>query len=296
MNKRALFAAIGCYLIWGLMPLYWALLGELDALFVLAARIFFAAVFTCLILLGQKRLRELPALLRDKPKMKFLAPAALVITLNWGLYIWAMANNHVMDASLGYYMNPLAVFLCGMIVFKEKCGKLELVSLLLAAAGVLLSAIQYGAFPFMALTLAITFALYGTLKKKAQVGGILSVCAETLITAPLALLFLLFAPISQAVYPSLTLSTTLLVIGTGIASALPLMLYGYGVTRLPFITMGFLQYISPTGMLITGLILGEPFSAGQAVSFGFIWAGLILFTVSMVQKEKKRKLAEVEGL
>ena len=291
-NRKGLLMVLAGYVIWGILPLYWHMLSGINPIVILCCRIVMSAVCTTLLLFATRRLGELWDVMRNKQLMKFLIPAALIVTVNWGVYIWAVSAGHVTDSSLGYYMNPLVVFLFGTLIFKERCGKVELFALLLAATGVLLTTLQYGAFPFIAITLAVSFSLYGMFKKFAHVDGTLSIAVETIILSPAALLFLILAPQSHAALQSATPLQFILLVLAGIVTAAPLIMYTQGVNGLPFITMGFLQYICPTLMLILGvLIMGEPFTTAQAVSFAFIWAGLILFSVGMVRREKKQAAA-----
>ncbi len=287
MKKKSLLLVLAGYVLWGVLPLYWGVLTGLDSFVILACRFVMSAVSTLVLLAATHRLPALFQVLRDRQAMKFLVPAALTITVNWGLFIWAVGQGRVMDASLGYYMNPLMVFLFGILVFKERCGKLELFALLLAVAGVVLSTLQYGAFPYIALALATSFSVYGTLKKFAHVDGLVSVAAETLLLTPVMLLFLLFAPQSHATFAAATPLQLIFLAGAGIVTATPMVLYSGGVNDLPFTTMGFLQYICPTLMLIIGVtLMGETFSAAKAVSFAFIGAGLILFTIGLYRRER----------
>lgn len=290
-NKKGLLMVLAGYIIWGVLPLYWHMLSGINAIVILCCRIVMSALSATLLLLATGRLKELWAVMRNKQLMKFLVPAALFVTINWGVYIWAVGAGHVTDSSLGYYMNPLVVFLFGTLIFKERCGKMELVALALAAVGVLLTTLQYGAFPYIAITLAVTFAIYGMFKKFAHVDGTVSIAAETVILSPFALLFLLLAPQSHTSFAVATPLQFVLLLLAGIVTAAPLIMYTQGVNGLPFITMGFLQYICPTLMLILGVIvMGEPFHVAQAVSFAFIWAGLILFSVGMIRREKRQAL------
>ncbi len=292
-NRKSLLMVLAGYVIWGVLPLYWHVLSGIDPIVILCCRIIMSAISATLLLLATGRLGELWAVMRNKNVMKFLIPAALVITINWGVYIWAVSAGHVTDSSLGYYMNPLVVFLFGTLVFKERCGKMELIALLLAAAGVLLTTLQYGAFPYIAITLALSFALYGMLKKVAHVDGTVSIAVETIILAPAALLFLILSPQTHAALQAATPLQFVFLLLAGIVTAAPLIMYTQGVNGLPFITMGFLQYICPTLMLILGVvIMGEPFTLAQGVSFAFIWAGLILFSIGMVRREKKQAALE----
>lgn len=294
MNKKSLLLVLAGYVLWGVLPLYWGLLSNLNSMVILANRVLWSAVWTGLLLVVLKKTPEIKTVFKDKKVMKYLIPASIVITCNWGLYIWAVTSGKVMDASLGYYMNPLAVFLCGIFVFREKCNKLELAALLLALVGVVLSTVQYGEFPFTAIGLAVLFAAYGVLKKFAHVDSVTGVFVETVLMVPFAIAFLLFAPVSVSAFSQATVGEYLLLAGAGIATALPMVLYSQGVNDLPFSTMGFLQYVSPTLMLLIGILQGEAFTGAQAISFGFIWAGLVLYTIGMVRREKARQLVPQE--
>lgn len=295
MNRKGLAPGIASYTLWGLLPVYWALLGKLDSMFILANRILFSSIFTLILLAVNRKIPELRTVLHDKKLMKLLIPAAVCITLQWGVYIFAVNNGHIMQASLGYYMNPLISFLLGVLLFREHSGKPEVAAILLAAAGVLIVTVQSGSFPYIPIILAVFFAAYGCLKKIAKVDSLTGIAVETLSMAPIALLYLAISPQSHAAYSMLNIWDMLLLAGSGVVTAIPLILYARGVNELPFITMGFLQYICPTLMLIIGIIRGEPFTALQAVSFGFIWAGILIFSISTVLRHKKETgLAEGE--
>ncbi len=287
MNRKSLLLVLTGYVMWGILPLYWHQLANVSPLFVLANRIIWSAGFTVLVLAATKRLKELKAMLLNKRVMKLLIPATICITLNWGIFIWAVGQNRVIESSLGYYMNPLMVFFLGTLVFKERCGKLELLALLCAATGVVYSTVQYGEFPFISVLLAALFAVYGMFKKMAGVDGFVSVAAETVCLTPFALLFLLVWPGTSPALNSVTTLEAVFLVLAGAMTAIPLILYSQGVNNIPFLTMGFLQYISPTLMLFLGvLIMGEEFSVSKAVSFSFIGVGLILYTIGMVRRER----------
>ena len=291
MNKKSLFLVFFAFALWGVLPLYWDIFHGVNAIFILACRIFFATITTLIVLAVKKRLPEVSATLRDKSKMKFLVPSAIVITINWGLYIWAIIAGHVLDASLGYYMNPLVVFAIGIALFHETSSVLDWVSLALATVGVLIATIAYGAFPWIAIVLALSFGLYGTFKKLAGVGGITSIAVETIMITPFALAFLLLSPASSASIAQLTPLTTTLLLLTGIVTASPLILFTYGVNRLPLSTVGFLQYSSPTlQMLIGVLVFHEVLTQDRIIAFAFIAAALVLYTIGMVQRAKKARL------
>lgn len=293
MKERnvGLLSTLACYILWGLLPLYWHILEDLDSVFILCNRIIWSAVFTIAILLITKKFSEVKAVFRDKKKMRFMIPAAITITINWGVYIWAVNAGHLLDSSLGYYMNPLVVFAIGIALFHETSSVLDWVSLALATVGVLIATIAYGAFPWIAIVLALSFGLYGTFKKLAGVGGITSIAVETIMITPFALAFLLLSPASSASIAQLTPLTTTLLLLTGIVTASPLILFTYGVNRLPLSTVGFLQYSSPTlQMLIGVLVFHEVLTQDRIIAFAFIAAALVLYTIGMVQRAKKARL------
>lgn len=286
-----LFSTIACYILWGVLPLYWHALEDLNPVFILSNRIIWSAVFTVSILLITRKFGEVKAVLRDKQKMRFVVPAAMAITINWGVYIWAVNSGHILDSSIGYYMNPLMVFAIGIVIFREKSGLIEWIALGLATVGVLIATIAYGAFPWVAIVLATSFGMYGTLKKLAGVGGITSIAVETILLAPFALLFVAFAPASHNSIAALTPLTTTLLLLTGIVTASPLILFTFGVNRLPLSTVGFLQYMSPTLQLLIGvLVFNEVITQDRIIAFVFIAVALVLYTVGMVRRSKKARL------
>ena len=286
-----LLSTLACYILWGVLPLYWHALDQLNPVFILCNRIVWSAVFTVSILLITKKFSEVKAVLRDKIKMRFVVPAALAITINWGVYIWAVNSGHILDSSIGYYMNPLMVFAIGIVIFKEKSGVMDWIALGLATIGVLIATIAYGAFPWVAIVLASSFGLYGTLKKLSGVGGITSIAVETLLLAPFALLFLAISPASYASIAVLTPLTTTLLVLTGIVTASPLILFTFGVNRLPLSTVGFLQYLSPTLQLLIGvLVFKEVLTQDRIIAFAFIAVALVLYTIGMVQRSRKARL------
>ena len=289
-RKIGIICTASCYAMWGLLPLYWHMLDGVDAAVILANRIVWSAVFTIALLFALKRFGDVKAVLRDRSKMRFVIPAAVMITINWGLYIWAVNAGHLLDASLGYYLNPLMVFAVGMLLFREKCGALDWIALALATVGVLVSTLAYGAFPWVALSLALSFGLYGTLKKLAGINGLTSIAVETILVAPFALAFLIFSPASHAAFAALTLKTGLLLLFTGVVTATPMILFTHGVNRLPFTTVGFLQYISPTLQLIIGtLIFHEALTRDRIVALVFFGAALILYSIGMARRAKAEK-------
>ena len=285
INKNSLAITLSCYILWGLLPAYWNLLSGVDPLLILCFRIVFAFIFMICFLSASGRFQAFRDTITNKTTMRYLVPAALLITFNWGLYIWAVNNGRVLDGSLGYYMNPLIAFLLGVIIFREKYLKLQLVAVALAFTGVIISLIAFGSFPIIAVSLALSFAVYGVLKKKAGADPAASIAVESLVVAPFALLFpFIFLNDSFAAVGIVEL---LLLMGGGILTAIPLFLYARAINDVPFIIVGFFQYISPSLALTYGLLMGETPSGAQIVSFIFIGLGLIVFSIALLRKIKK---------
>ena len=282
MTKKDLAALLGCYILWGFQPLYWNLVDEVEPLTILAVRIILAAVFCALLLLMQGRLGELWCVLRDRSVMKYLLPAVVFLLLDWSVFIIVVNSGHILDASLGYYINPLILFLAGVLVYREHCGKLQLLALGFAATGVIISTAAFGSFPWISLIIALNWAVYAIIKKNVQLDGVLSIAAETaLLTVP-ALLFLIF--FRRPELAAVSTRSGLILLGSGVITALPMFLYSGCVRRLPLILMCFAQYLSPTFNLICGLITGESFGDSQLVSFGFFIAAIIIFTINEIRE------------
>jgi len=290
MNKKSLLFAILSYTVWGLLPLYWQLFNRLDPFFVLANRIVWSVVFCGIILAARGRLKELWTALRDRNLMKYMLPASFLIAVNWGTYIWAVTAGYVLDASLGYYLNPLLVLLCSVVFFRERCTRLELIAFGFALAGVLYSTVQYGAVPWAALTMATTFALYGSCKKAVHMEPVLGIALETLITMPIAIGYIIWLAVAGTpVYAQIPGELPLLVLA-GVVTAVPLILYARGVNSLSFLTMGFLQYISPTLMLLSGLLfMGQSLDMTRLVTLILILIGLAVYSYEMVRKGREEK-------
>lgn len=295
VNRKNVLLVLACYVMWGLQPLYWDLLAGFDSLFILANRILWSVVFCVSVLAVRGELGKLKAVFADKKTMRFLAPAALFLLLDWGLFIWAVQSGHVLDTSMGYYMGPLVVFSLSLFLFHERCNKWQIVAILFAVAGVLVSVFQFGRFPGMAIALCLAFAIYGALKKFAQVEPLVSIAAETLMMAPFALVFLLFFRMGDNGVGGVDLHAFLLLAASGAVTAMPMILYSLGVIHLPFYVLGFFQYISPSISLLCGLAMGETLSRDKLITFLFIWTGLTIFSLSTLKKAKAKEGTQEEA-
>ncbi|MGD6849335.1 EamA family transporter RarD [Rossellomorea aquimaris] len=283
------------YFLWGILPIYWKWLNHVSAYEILANRIFWSFWFMLLFLFVSKRWKDLSLYLKTsltKKKQLFaLLLASLLISTNWFIYIWAVNSNQMVEASLGYYINPLVSVLLGVFILKESLSKAQMVSFGLAAIGVLILTISYGDFPWIAIGLAFSFGLYGLAKKLIQVESSIGLTLETLTIAPVSLLYLgyMYNEGSMSLF-HVSLGTDLLLMGAGAVTAIPLLFFSKGAQQIPLYMVGFLQYIAPTLTLILGIwVYNETFSFTHLISFMFIWLALTIFTASRVQYARKRR-------
>ncbi len=279
-------AALSTYLIWGVLPLYWNLLARAEANEILAHRIIWSFVFMVVVLMVTKRWQSFKedcrALWQDKKRGAILLLAAFTISLNWLTYIWAVNHGHVIDTSIGYYINPLMSVLFGIVFFRERISGLKKISLLLAAIGIVLMTYQLGKLPWVAVVLAVSFSVYGALKKQLHLNPFSSITLETLLMMPFAVPYIGILMMSPANHFSLaTPDLALYLMGTGVVTAVPLVLFSYGANLLPLNVLGFFQYISPTiGLLLGIFFFHETFGMAQISALGFVWAAIVLFTVA----------------
>ena len=280
---------VAAYTLWGFLPLYWKMLDRIPAMEILAHRISWSFVFVMGILVFQGKLGEYRLVFQNRSNLVRILWATSLITVNWGLYIWSITSGHVVEASMGYYMNPLIVVLLGVIVLKEKLNRWQVVSLVLAALGVAIITIQHGRMPWIALILAVSFALYGLMKKMIPVGSTTGLAVETTLLMPLTLTYIFLKQINGiGALGKLSLGTTLILIGSGVATALPLLWFAKGARRVPLSTMGFLQYIAPSISLMLGIfVFKEQFTTVHLLSFGSIWSGLLIYSISQVRQMRR---------
>ncbi|WP_438764853.1 EamA family transporter RarD [Kushneria sp. TE3] len=294
MDKRehsaGLLAALGCFSMWGVMPIYFHLIGpSVSPWEILTQRMVWAAVLLTLFVLITRRHERVMAIVRQPRLLLALTASALLISCNWGLFIWAVSSHHVLQASLGYYINPLLNVVLGLIFFRERLRPLQMVAVLLAAAGVMIMVVGFGRVPWVSLMLAGTFGIYGLIRKRIAVDSITGLYIETMLLLPFALLWLggLYFQ-QQAVFLQGSVRTDVLLIGCGLITVLPLVLFTMGARRLKLGTLGLMQYLTPTLHLLTGVFLfGEPFNQASLVTFGCIWAGLVLYTVDTLRAQRQ---------
>ncbi|WP_347862114.1 EamA family transporter RarD [Salimicrobium sp. PL1-032A] len=294
-EKKGVLVTISAYILWGVLPIYWKTLDHIPAFEVLAYRIVWALVFMIAIIVMLRKQKDFLLSIRElwhnKKALIGITLAAFAISANWFLFIWAVNSGHVIQASLGYYINPLISIMLGMLVMKETFTKPQWLSFLLAGIGVGYMTVNAGAFPWISIALASSFAVYGLLKKQAAIPAIFGLTVETMIVTPLALLYLIPAAGAPGDGTWIHLNT-LLILSTGAVTAIPLLLFTSGTKRIPLSMIGFLQYIAPTLMLLLGVFLyGEPFTHVHLIAFSFIWIGLFLYTSERFKQMKHLKKA-----
>ncbi|MFC7370637.1 EamA family transporter RarD [Fictibacillus iocasae] len=296
-NKRSqsgiLYAAFA-YIIWGFLPLYWKPLHHVGSGEILAHRILWSFVFMLAViaLTGRWKIFRsgMKQLMANRRSFLSVMAASLLISANWLIYIWAVNTDHVVQASLGYYINPLVSVILGVIVLKETLDRWQKLSFILAGAAVLFMTQQIGSFPLVALSLAVSFGVYGLAKKMADFDSVLGLAYETMLVAPFALFYIFYLGASgHAEIGSSTVSFFLL-IGAGVVTAVPLLCFAQAAKRISLTMIGFMQYIAPTLMLILGVLLyDEPFTQTHAVAFALIWTALLIFSASRIHQHARLK-------
>ncbi|MBK3518638.1 EamA family transporter RarD [Carboxylicivirga marina] len=278
------------FLTWGLFPIYWKMLSHIDAMEVLAHRIFWSLIFVLLLLFWKKKLHLTP-IFKNKKALSTLIITGILIGANWGIFIYAVNAGHIIEASLGYYITPLLNVGLGMLFLNERLNKVQFVALILAAAAVLYLTIDFGRFPWISILLASSFAIYGLLKKLSGVEALPSLAIETLVLAPLALAFIIYK-MAQGTGALFAENRTIdfLLIMAGVVTTMPLYWFGIGAKRISLTSVGFMQYIGPTIMLFLGIFMyHEGFPQEKQIAFAAIWVALALYSYSVVTGYRRRK-------
>jgi len=289
LYKSGLVYALISYGIWGVFPLYWKMLLHVPAQQILAHRIVWSMVFLFLMLIW-RRDRIFIQYLSSPKILGTLVLSGAFIGINWFTYIYAVNSNHIVEASLGYYINPMVNVLLGVVFMKERLSRMQLIAVAFAFAGVAYLTFHYGRIPIISLILAFSFGIYGLIRKKANLQSMPGLMVETLLLAPVALWYLWHVNTlgTGAFGHDSNLSDILLILG-GPVTALPLFWFGIAATRIPLSTLGFIQYLSPTIQLLIGIfVFSEPFDSAYMISFGLVWIGLGIYTYSVILAIKRR--------
>jgi chloramphenicol-sensitive protein RarD len=288
--KRGVWYAVGAYLLWGIFPIYIKWLQEVPPVEILAHRVLWSLIFVTALLTLQHHwtwLRSVAA----RPAMigRFVATAT-VVSVNWGVYIWAITSNRVVDASLGYFINPLVNVLLGALVLRERLRPVQWAAVAVAALGVVWLTVLGGTLPWIGLTLAVSFGTYGLLRKTASLGALEGLTLETALLFPLACGYLLWlAAHQQNTFIEASATMRWLLVAAGPVTAVPLLLFAAGARRIPLSLLGLLQYIGPTIQLLLGIWLyHEPFAAAKAAGYALIWAALALYSAEMLWRSWRR--------
>lgn len=289
-NYRAgILYGLGAYLLWGVLPIYWKLLQHVEAMEILASRFLWSVVFVCFLLLVTGKLQtfvqETKAIFSTSKTACCMVLAAIMISFNWGIFIWAVEAGRIVETSMGYYINPLVNVLFGVVFLRERLDKLQIAAVVCAVLGIGVIIVQNGGLPWVAMGLSVTFALYSLLKKIIIAQPLTSIMLETLLISPLAAGYLYYLSTQGGnVYQVCDTRTLLLLAGAGVVTATPLLLFTACARKLPLKLVGFLQYISPSITLMLGVfVYGEPFTSTIATAFGCIWLGLVLFIWSQIR-------------
>ena len=276
------------YIIWGAVILYWPYLAPAKPLEILAHRILWSLLFVAAILIYQKRIVSLKVVMNNARQMKLLAVASVLIGVNWGLFIWASMNGHVLDSSLGYYITPLLNVALGVFFFKEKLRPMQWLAIGIAGFAVLFITLAMGVVPWVALSLSTSFTMYGYVKKLANVQALESLMIETLILTPVAIGYLIWLQFNGGnTFLEYGLDHTLWMASAGIFTAIPLLAFGVAITRLPLTTLGMLQYIGPTIQFFVGVwMTQEAMPQVRWIGFVITWVALVILTVDALRNRR----------
>lgn len=277
-QRAGLLAGVVAYLMWGVFPVYFKITGEIPPLEILSHRVVWAIPFAAFIILLRKQWPQVRQAIANKKTLGALILSALFIAFNWGLYIWAVQENQILQASLGYYINPLIFVLVGVVSFGEKLRRLQLIAVALATIGVIILTIYGGQFPWIAMSLALSFTAYGVIRKRTEVGSLPGLFIETsvLFLPSLAYLFWLQGKGSLH-FTNVDPDMMALLVLAGPLTVLPLVAFAFAARRLRLSTLGFLQFIGPSLQFLMGVLYGEKLTLGVLLCFGFIWTAAAVF-------------------
>ncbi len=284
-------SAVMAFLIWGLSPVYWKALIGIPALEIIIHRIVWSFLFGIILVILSGRWAEFMAVFRDRRTLAVLFGTSLLMTINWLVYVWAVNNDRMLQASLGYYITPLVNVSLGMIFLKERLRPLQKTAVIIAACAVLYLTFYYGVFPWVSIVLALCFGFYGLLRKVAVAGSLIGLTMETLLMCLPALIYLAF--LERAGHNSFLhqgFKIDLLLIGTGIITGLPLLLFTMGARRITLASLGFIQYIGPTCIFLLGVVVyDEPFLYAQMITFAMIWTALAIYSTDTVRTYRREQ-------
>lgn len=287
--RAGVVAGLVAYILWGVFPVYFKLVASVSPLEVLAHRIVWALAFGALIILARRQWREVWRALTHPGMLRWLGLSALMITINWLTYIWAIQNERIFETSLGYYINPLMYVLAGVMLFGDRLRRLQLVAVVLAAIGVLVLTFSGDTVPYVALVLGVSFTTYGIIRKHVAIGAMPGLFVETLILFPLASVWLGYqVAAGTAVFAGGSSSMNVLLLLAGPFTVIPLMCFAIAARRLTLTTIGFMQFLAPTLQFCTGVYYGEPLTTAHIVCFALIWTAVLFFSADAIRTGRKK--------
>ena len=297
-DTSGLVAGIAAFVTWGIVPVYWKLLGFIPAGEILAHRFVWTCVFMILLLSWQARWPEVITNLRSRRTALFCAASGVAIAINWFFFIWAVNAGHVLETSLGYFMTPVVNVLFGALFLREQLSRAQLVSVVIATGAVCFLTFGFGRLPWIALTLCFSFGFYGLFRKVSGAAPIPGLFLETTIVVPLALGWLVYLQRGHTLHFGLGLpGLSLLLISTGIVTGVPLLWFAHAARHLRLTTLGFLQYIAPTCTFFLGIfVFHEPFRRAQIITFALIWIALIIFTADALARWRATRPSALQAV
>jgi len=293
ITREGITAALAAYLMWGFMPIFFKLVESVEPMEILAHRVLWAVPFGALILLARRQWPEVKRAFTHRSMLGWLSVSTLFIAINWFVFIWAIQDERIFEASLGYYINPLVNMLAGVLLFHERLRRFQLVAVALAAVGVLILTVSLGVVPWVALILALSFSIYSVVRKRVVIGGMPGLFVETTILLPFAVAWLVYLSATSGMafaHGDPALSFWLLMAGP--LTALPLLFFALAARRLALTTIGFMQFLAPTLQFATGVYYGETLTTAHLICFGFIWSAVAFFVLDALITAKKKPRQE----
>ncbi|MCW2529326.1 MAG: EamA family transporter RarD [Pseudonocardiales bacterium] len=296
LSDRGLIYGVAAYLLWGLFPLYWPLLEPAGAIEILSMRMLFSLVVVVALLSITHTWDKVAEILRTPAKRWRLLIAAIFVSVNWGVYIWGVNSEHVIETSLGYFINPLFTILLGVVLLGERLRRTQWIAVSIAGLAIVVLTVDYGRLPWIALTLALSFGTYGYQKKRAQVGAVESLAVETgFMALPAAITVAILAANGSLVFGAHPGNSALLA-GTGVVTAIPLLFFGAAARRLPLSTLGLIQYLAPVLQFAVGVgIRHEPLPPARLAGFSLVWLALIILSVDGLRNQRRGAAGSAKG-
>lgn len=300
MNEKSLKSgvlfALAAYSMWGIAPMYFKLLTSVPALEIVMHRIIWSVLVLCVLIFVRKKFSQVRIAIRDPKILKTLLISGLLLAVNWLLFIWAVNNNHLLDASLGYFINPLFNVLLARLFLQERLTRLQLLAVFVALMGVAILILSYGKVPWIALTLAITFSIYGLLRKKVAVDSMPGLLIESSMMLPFALLYWLIADTSSGNMLANTMDLNVILLLAGVVTTAPLLCFTAAARRIRYTTLGFFQYIGPSIMFLLAVLLyKEPLDNARVITFVFVWSALLIYVYDSFRTYRKAKVILIKN-